>query len=167
MGQETGPAGLLVAPLGEVLHNGLWSDGRHEPILSEDEWRAATRGFVPGRPRGRDLLSGRVLCGLCGRRMALDQNGAGRVMYRCRHRGQGCVQPARTNTGLTRAAVLGMKLLRDDQDLQAAIRRNLAVGGRTSTFPATSPAKWAMSTMNVAPTSWAISARMAKLGFRG
>ena len=29
------------------------------------------------------------------------------------------------------------------------------------------PAKWAMSTMNVAPTSWAISARVAKLGFLG
>ena len=53
------------------------------------------------------------------------------VMYRCRHRGQGCAQPARTNTGLTRAAVLGMKLLRDDQDLQEAIRRNLAAGSRT------------------------------------
>ena len=52
-------------------------------------------------------------------------------MYRCRHRGQGCAQPARTNTGLARAAVLGMKLLRDDQDLQAAIRRTLAAGGRT------------------------------------
>jgi len=34
-------------------------------------------------------------------------------------------------------------------------------GDVTSTFPATSPAKWAMSTMKVAPTSWAISARVA------
>ena len=36
-----------------------------------------------------------------------------------------------------------------------------------STLPATSPAKCAMSTMNVAPTSAAISASVAKLGFRG
>ena len=42
--------------LGEVLHNGHWSEGRHDPIVTEDEWRAATRGFVPGRPRGNDLL---------------------------------------------------------------------------------------------------------------
>ena len=117
--------------LGGVLHNGEWSEGRHEPIVSKDEWRAATRGFVPGRPRGKDILSGRVRCGLCGRRMAIDQNGAGRVMYRCRHRGEGCPQPARTNNGLARAAVLGLKLLGDDERLQAAIRRTLAAGGRT------------------------------------
>ena len=36
-----------------------------------------------------------------------------------------------------------------------------------STLPATSPAKWAMSTMNVAPTSAAISASLAKSGLRG
>src|SRR5580693_9537259 len=35
------------------------------------------------------------------------------------------------------------------------------------TFPATSPATWAMSTMKLATTSWAISARVASLGFRG
>ena len=54
-------------------------------------------------------------------------------MYRCRHRGQGCQQPARTNTGLTRAGVLGLKLLGQDERLQAAIRRNLAPGGRPET----------------------------------
>ena len=116
--------------LGEVLHNGEWFQGHHEPIVSEEMWRAANRGFVPGRPRGKDILSGRVRCGLCERRMATDRNGQGRVLYRCRHRGQGCAQPARTNTGLVLAAVLGLKLLGGDQRLQAAIRRHLAAGGR-------------------------------------
>jgi hypothetical protein len=41
------------------------------------------------------------------------------------HRGQGCAQPARTNTGLTRAAILGMKLLGGDQRLQEAIGQDL------------------------------------------
>ena len=36
-----------------------------------------------------------------------------------------------------------------------------------NTLPATSPAKWAMSTMKVAPTSSAISRMIRKLTFRG
>jgi DNA invertase Pin-like site-specific DNA recombinase len=119
--------------LGEVLQRDTWWPGCHEPIVTEEEWRAANRGFVAGRSRGKDILSGRVRCGLCSRRMAIAQNGEGRVMYRCRHRGQGCRQPARTNTGLTRAAVLGLKLVGQDERLQGAIRRNLAVGGRPET----------------------------------
>jgi site-specific DNA recombinase len=116
--------------LGEVLHNGEWSPGRHVPIISEEEWRAANRGFVPGRGRGSDVLSGKVLCGMCGRRMALANNGQGRVFYRCRHRGKGCSQPARTSSGLAKAVVLGFELLARDQRLVEAIRRNLAAGGR-------------------------------------
>ena len=57
--------------------------------------------------------------------MALDQNGEGRKLYRCHHRGQGCRQPRRTNIGLHRAAVLGLQLIGDDVELQAAIRREL------------------------------------------
>jgi hypothetical protein len=45
--------------------------------------------------------------------MALDQNGQGRKLYRCKHRGQGCAQPRRTNHGLIRAAVLGLRLIGD------------------------------------------------------
>ena len=114
---------------GEVLHRGHWYPGVHEALVTEDEWAAANRGFVPGRRRGRDLLSGRVRCGLCQRLMPVDQNGEGRVLYRCRHRGQGCAQPARTNLGLVRAAVQGLALIGRDERLQAAIRRFLA-GGR-------------------------------------
>ncbi len=57
--------------------------------------------------------------------MAIDQNGEGRKLYRCHHRGQGCTQPRRTNLGLHRAAVLGLRLIGDDVDLQDAIRREL------------------------------------------
>ena len=116
--------------VGEVLHNQSWSPGLHEPLVSESEWQAANRSHVPGRRRSKDLLSGRVRCGLCGRRMALDQNGAGRVFYRCRHRGEGCKQPARTASGLTRAAVLGLRLVSSDEALQEAIRRKLSGDGR-------------------------------------
>ncbi|HTV10341.1 MAG TPA: recombinase family protein [Acidimicrobiales bacterium] len=112
--------------LGEVLHKGHWYPGVHEPLVTAEEWAAANRGFVRGVRRGRDLLSGRVLCGLCKHRMPIDQNGEGRVLYRCRHRGQGCRQPARTNLGLVRAAVLGLALIGRDERLQAAIRRRLA-----------------------------------------
>lgn len=61
--------------LGEVPHNGQWYPGRHEPLVTPEELAAASGGIAPGRRRGRDLLSGRVCCGLCGRLMPVDQNG--------------------------------------------------------------------------------------------
>jgi site-specific DNA recombinase len=126
--------------LGEVLHNGEWSAGRHDPIISESEWHAANRGHIPGRRRGKDVLSGRVRCGLCGRRMSVDQNGEGRVLYRCRHREEGCKQPARTNVGLARAALLGLRLLAQSEELQEAIRRELSGGQSARQDAAADPA---------------------------
>lgn len=117
--------------LGEVLHNGIWYPGIHEAIITDEEFHAAQRGHVPGRRRGADLLSGKVRCGLCGKRMPVAQNGTGRVMYRCRHRGTGCSQPSRTNLGLHRAAVLALSLLGRNEQLQEAIRRKLAGDRRT------------------------------------
>ncbi len=111
--------------LGEVQMNGEWFPGHHEAIITPEAFTAAHRGRVRGRARGTDLLSGRVRCGLCQRLMALDQNGQGTKLYRCHHRGQGCSQPRRTNIGLHRAAVLGLRLIGDDVELQAAIRREL------------------------------------------
>jgi site-specific DNA recombinase len=109
--------------LGQVPRNGKWFPGVHEALITAEEFLAANRGFVPGRRRGADLLSGRVRGGLCRRLMPVDQNGDGRVLYRCRHRGWGCGQPARTNTGLVRAAVLGLALTGQDERLQEATRR--------------------------------------------
>lgn len=116
--------------LGEVTLKGSWYPGRHEALVTEAEWNAADRAHVPGRRRGSDVLSGRVRCGLCGKRMALDQNGAGRVFYRCRSRGEGCKQPARTTVGLVRAAVLGLQIVGSDELLHEAIRRKLSGGSR-------------------------------------
>jgi hypothetical protein len=111
--------------LGEVQMNGEWFPGHHEAIITPETFAAADRGRVRGRARGTDLLSGRVRRGLCQRLMALDQNGQGTKLYRYHHRGQGCSQPRRTNIGLHRAAVLGLRLIGDDVELQAAIRREL------------------------------------------
>jgi site-specific DNA recombinase len=111
--------------LGEVMMNDEWFPGRHEAIVTPEQFAAAHRGRVKGRARGTDLLSGRVRCGLCRRLMAIDQNGQGSRHYRCRHRGEGCAQPCRSNLGLLRAAVLGLRLIGDDVELQAAIRTEL------------------------------------------
>ena len=116
--------------LGEVQMNGEWFPGHHEAIVTPEAFAAAHRGRVKGRVRGTDLLSGRVRCGLCQRLMALDQNGDGRKLYRCHHRGQGCRQPRRMSVGLHRATVLGLRLIGDDVELQAAIRRELERGPR-------------------------------------
>ncbi len=100
--------------LGEVQMNGEWFPGKHEAIVTREVFAAAHRGRIKGRPRGTDLLSGRVRCGLCRLLMAIDSNGEGRKLYRCRHRGQGCAQPSRTNVGLLRAAVLGSRHVAED-----------------------------------------------------
>ncbi len=111
--------------LGEVQMNGEWFAGHHEAIITPAAFAAAHRGRVKGQARGTDLLSGKVRCGLCNRRMSLDQNGEGRKLYRCHHRGQGCAQPLPHNLGLFRAAVLGLRLIGYNVELQAALRLEL------------------------------------------
>lgn len=111
--------------LGEIPHNGGSLPGLHEPIITEELWKAAHRGRTPGVKRGKDLMSGRVRCGLCDRVMSIESNGQGQSHYRCKHRGSGCAQQARSNRGLVRAALLGLELLLDGE-LQDAVRRHLA-----------------------------------------
>jgi len=115
--------------LGEVPHKDEWFPGIHEPIVTPEAFEAAQRGHVPGRRRAKDLLSGRVFCGLCDKRMSVETNGDGRTMYRCRNRGQGCDQPRRTNSGLILAALLGIDEVASNEELQVAIRRQLAGPG--------------------------------------
>lgn len=117
--------------LGEVVYNDVWYDGLHDAIISDEVWHAAHRGFSKGVQPASDVLTSRVRCGLCGKRMSVQQNGKGSTFYKCWSRGKGCDQPARSTKGLSRAAVLGMSLLGTDEDLQAAIRRRLAGGTRT------------------------------------
>lgn len=111
--------------LGEVLLNGEWFPGQHESLVTPQQFAAAHRGHVPGRPRSRHLLSGRVRCGLCGRVASVRYGRRDSVLYRCRHRGQGCAQPSRSAAGLERAALLGLHLLGGDEELQKAIRGQL------------------------------------------
>jgi hypothetical protein len=115
--------------LGEVQLRDQWFPGRHEPLVTPEEFAAAHRGRRKGRRRGRDLLSGRVRCGMCERVMTIEDNGSGHVHYRCRHRGEGCTLPRRSTRGLLRGAVLGLALIGHDERLRAAIREQLAAGG--------------------------------------
>ena len=112
------------AYLGEMPHKDSWVPGIHEPLITEAEFEAVHRGRVPGRKRGRDLMSGRVICGACNRRMSIESNGQGQHQYRCKHRGSSCGLPGRSNRGLTLAAVHAMGLLCDDE-LRDAIRQYL------------------------------------------
>jgi len=114
---------------GEVLHHKEWHPGKHDPLVSEEEWLAAHRGAAKGVRRSHDPLSGRVVCGLCLHRMVVAQNGKGSLTYKCRHRGVSCAQPSRSNFGLARAAVMGLRLVGHDESLREAIRRRLAGGG--------------------------------------
>jgi site-specific DNA recombinase len=112
--------------LGEVQLRGEWFPGRHEPLVSVEEWQRAHRGHVPGRRRSKQLLAGRVRCGLCGRLAAVEYSQTGVPKFRCMHRGRGCKQPRKRAEGLERAAVLGLRLLRDDDELRDAIRAEVA-----------------------------------------
>jgi hypothetical protein len=100
--------------LGQVLPDGSWLPGRHEPVITLEEFEAAHRGFRKGKRRGKDALSGHVRCGKCSRAMSIDQNGQGHTMYKCAHRGDGCAQPRRSSKGLLRAALLGLRLVGSD-----------------------------------------------------
>ena len=114
---------------GETVRKGKWSDGIHDPLISEEEFQNAHRGTAKGVRQSSDPLSGRVVCGLCNRNMVVAQNGKGHLTYTCRHRGEGCDQPSRSNRGLARAVVKGLGLIGHDEDLRSAIRRRLAGGG--------------------------------------
>jgi site-specific DNA recombinase len=114
---------------GEVLHKKKWHPGNHDALVSEEEWQNAHRGSAKGVRQSHDPLSGRVVCGMCNRRMVVAQNGKGHLTYRCHHRGKGCRQSARSNLGLARAAVMGLRLIGHDDNLRTAIRRRLAGGG--------------------------------------
>jgi DNA invertase Pin-like site-specific DNA recombinase len=72
--------------LGEVRLRERWFPGIHDPIVTADEWTAARRPHIRGRRRGRDVLSGRVRCGLCRRVVGVDYNERGQAIYKCRHR---------------------------------------------------------------------------------
>lgn len=115
--------------LGEVVFRGEWFPGRHEAIVTSELFARAHRGWVPEKKRlGRHPLSGVVRCGLCGKVAATEHNGKGSRFYRCWNRGRGCDQPSRSVRGIERAAVLGLRLVGFDQDLQRAIRQELRRG---------------------------------------
>jgi len=116
--------------LGEVLLNGEWFPGNHEPLISATAFATAHRGAPPWHRRSRHVLAGRVRCGLCGRVATIRYGRERRPLYRCRHRGAGCSQPSRSAMGLIHAVLLGLRLVAEDEELQEAIRRELkkAVG---------------------------------------
>ena len=121
--------------LGEVRLRDQWFPGIHEALVTAGQFQAAHRAHVPGRRRGRDLLSGRVRCGICHRIVSVDYNERGQAIFRCWNRGRGCRQPGRSANGLHRAALQGLRLLGSDQELQEAIRAEL---GRHGCPPGTS-----------------------------
>ena len=121
------------AYLGEVKYSGEWYPGIHSPLVNESQFNMAQRGHTPGQRRSKDLLSGKVRCGLCGRVEGVHYNNRNQPIYRCRHRGQGCVQSGRAASGLQRAVLLGMRVLKSDESLQAAIRHQLTAHRRTRT----------------------------------
>jgi site-specific DNA recombinase len=112
--------------LGEIKFKKEWLPGVHESIITESEWQAAQRAHTKGGRRSKDPLSGRVVCGLCGRKMSVMQNGQRSVSYRCWHRGKGCRLASKSTRGMARAAVKGLSLIGRDDGLREAIRRRLA-----------------------------------------
>ena len=119
------------AYLGEVKYSGDWYPGVHAPLVNERQFNAAQRGHTKGHRRSKDILSGKVRCGICMRVAGVHYNDRNQAIYRCRHRGQGCKIPGRSANGLQRAAVLGMRELANDVELQEAIRHQLTAHQRT------------------------------------
>jgi len=116
--------------LGETRLRDEWFPGKHEALVSRELFNEANRAHVAGRRRGKDLLSGKVRCGLCGRVACIEYNERNEGLYRCKHRGRGCPQPGRSANGLLRAAVIALREVKDDTDLQDAIREELTAHRR-------------------------------------
>ena len=119
--------------LGQVTYQDEWFDGRHAPLVDLALFNAAQRSHTPGQRRSKDLLSGRVRCGLCGRVAGVHYNDRNFAIYRCRHRGSGCNVPGRSAQGLQRAMVIGLREYRNDPDLTSAIRYQLTEHRRQET----------------------------------
>ena len=113
------------AYLGLTCYAGNWYPGLHEPLVSETDFEIMQRRTGTVGRTGKDLLSGRVNCGVCGRRASVDTNDRGQRIYRCWNRGKGCRIPGRSANGLHRAARLGINELRTDDRLVEAIRDQL------------------------------------------
>jgi site-specific DNA recombinase len=111
--------------LGQTRLRDEWFPGVHAPLVTLEQFNAAQRSHTPGKRRSKDLLSGKIRCGLCGRVEGVKYNQRKQPIYVCRHRGQGCSQPGRSAHGLRRAARVGISVLGADADLQAAIRHEL------------------------------------------
>jgi len=118
------------AYLGHVKYSDDWYPGLHAPLVNEQQFNAVQRAHSPNKRRGKDLLSNKVRCGLCGRVASVHYNDRNQPLYRCRHRGEGCKQPSRAANGLHRAAVLGLGELKSDLMLQSAIRYELTAHRR-------------------------------------
>ena len=112
--------------VGDVRLGDEWFAGQHLALVDQNLFDAAHRSHTTGQRRSKDLLSGRVRCGLCGRVAGVHYNDRNQAIYRCRHRGKGCAQSGRSANGLHRAAVLGLRVLASDADLQTAIRAQLS-----------------------------------------
>jgi site-specific DNA recombinase len=115
--------------LGEVRLRDEWFEGLHPGLVTIEQFDAAQRAHTPGKRNARDVLSGHVRCGLCGRVASVRYNERGQALYYCRHRGQGCAQPGRSANGLQRALLVGLRELRSDESLQSAIRAHLEKDG--------------------------------------
>jgi hypothetical protein len=72
--------------------------------------------------------------------VTIDYNERAQPIFKCRHRGKGCGAPGRSAHGLERAALLGLRLLADDVDLQEAIRQELR---RHEALPTPAPSRQA------------------------
>lgn len=113
------------AYLGETKLGEKTYPGVHQPLVTPELFEAAQKANRVGVRIGRDLLSGRVVCGSCGKRLAIDSNGRNQGIYRCKHRGKGCAIPGRSAKGLHNAARVALRELASDGQLIDAIRHEL------------------------------------------
>jgi site-specific DNA recombinase len=112
--------------VGDVVLGGEWFPGTHEALVTREQFAAAQRSHTPGQRRSKELLSGKVRCGLCGKVAGVSYNERHQAIYRCKERGQGCKQSGRSANGLHRATVLGLRVLATDTKLQSANRSQLS-----------------------------------------
>ncbi len=111
--------------LGEVQMNGEWFPGHHEPIITPELFAAAHRGRIKGRAQGSDSCRAGFAVGSVAGSWPSTRTAQGRSSTAATTGARAARSPAGPTSGCSGPPCLGLRLIGDDEELQAAIRREL------------------------------------------
>ncbi|MGL6057869.1 MAG: recombinase family protein, partial [Culicoidibacterales bacterium] len=106
--------------IGEITRNNEWFKGIHEPIVSEELFMLANSRFskTSAKPKRASLFSGKVICGICGKKMSMQPSNkrvGGKIVLRrfarCQSQRmtQKCSNKMKAQTIISRALITNLQ----------------------------------------------------------